>query len=99
MAWTYMPPKRPDVGTTTSIGGLPLSLSLSARPLYVQPRRIGVWPLATVAELAMTGTKLPLSLSCLKKFKPSVTLSRLPPLLERPAAHTADWAWLDAVGS
>src|SRR5436190_1378782 len=99
IAWTYMPPKRPDVGTTTSIAGLPLSLSLSASALYVQPRRIGVLPLATVAVLAMTGTKLPASLSFLKKSRPSLTLSRLPPLLERPAAQTADWAWFEASGS
>ena len=32
-------------------------------------------PLATVAVLAMTGTKLPASLSCLKKSRPSLTLS------------------------
>ncbi len=56
-------------------------------------------PLATVAVLAMTGTKLPASLSCLKKSRPSLTLSRLPPFDDRPAAHTADWAWFDASGS
>ena len=56
-------------------------------------------PLATVAVLAMTGTKLPASLSCLKKSRPSLTLSRLPPFDDRPAAQTADWAWFEASGS
>ncbi len=56
-------------------------------------------PLATVAVLAMTGTKLPASLSSLKKSRPSLTLSRLPLFRDRPAAQTADWAWFEASGS
>ena len=60
--------------------------------------RIGVSPRATVAVLAMTGTKLPASLSCLKKSRPGWALSSEPPLA-RPAAQTAEMAWFEPVGS
>ena len=60
--------------------------------------RIGVSPEATVAVLAMTGTKLPESLSFLKKSRPGWTLSTDPPLAIA-AAQTAEMAWFDLVGS
>src|SRR5512146_2010683 len=93
-----IPPNRPEAGTATVIGGLPASESLSPRALYVQAIRIGVSPEATVAVLPMTGTKLPASLSFLKKSRPGVASSSEPPLA-MAAAQTAEMAWLDWVGS
>ena len=82
----------------TSIGGLPLSESLSARALYVQAIRIGVSPWATVAVLPMTGTKFPASLSFLNQSRPGWALSSDPPLASA-AAQTAETAWFEPVGS
>ena len=48
--------------------------------------------------LAMTGTKLPASFSCLKKSRPFDASSSEPPLASE-AAKTAWIAWLEASGS
>src|SRR5438093_1354052 len=93
-----MPATRPGFGTTTVMGGLPLSETLSARALYVHAIRIGESPDATFAVLAMIGTKLPASLSFLKKSRPGVALSSEPPLA-MAAAHTPEIAWFETVGS
>src|ERR1019366_4992234 len=98
MAWTYMPPKRPEVGTVTVIAGLPARESLSDRALYLQAIRIGVSPEATVAVLPMTGTRLPAAFSFWKKVRPGWALSSEPPVA-MPAAHTAEMAWFETVGS
>ena len=87
-----MPPKRPDVGTTTSIGGLPFERVLVGEPVVGpgdadrRSRRRRRSPC-----LPMTGTKLPASLSCLKKSRPGLDVVERCRRWRMPAAQTPEW--------